>query len=46
MKLILLDDHKLFGASIKLLLEEQDEIEFCDYVSTIDDLFKYLQIKN
>lgn len=46
MKLILLDNHKLFGASIKLLLEEHDEIEFCDYVSTIDDLFKYLQIKN
>lgn len=46
MKLILLDDHKLFGASIKLLLEEHDEIELCDYVSTIDDLFKYLQIKN
>lgn len=46
MKIILLDDHKLFGSSIKLLLEEQDEIEFCDYVSTIDDLFKYLQVKN
>lgn len=46
MKIILLDDHKLFGASIKLLLEEQSKIEFCDYVSTIDDLFKYLQIKN
>lgn len=46
MKIILLDDHKLFGSSIKLLLEEQDEIEFCDYVSSIDDLFKYLQIKN
>lgn len=46
MKIILLDDHKLFGSSIKLLFEEQDEIEFCDYVSTIDDLFKYLQIKN
>lgn len=46
MKIILLDDHKLFGSSIRLLLEEQDEIEFCDYVSTIEDLFKYLQIKN
>lgn len=46
MRIILLDDHKLFGSSIKLLLEEQDEIELCDYVSTIDDLFKYLQIKN
>ena len=46
MKIILLDDHKLFGASLKLLLEEHDEIELCDYVSTIDDLFKYLQIKN
>ena len=46
MKIILLDDHKLFGSSLKLLLEEQDEIELCDYVSTIDDLFKYLQIKN
>lgn len=46
MKIILLDDHKLFGSSIKLLFEEQDEIEFCDYVSTIDDLFKYLKIKN
>lgn len=46
MKIILLDDHKLFGSSIKLLLGEQDEIELCDYVSTIDDLFKYLQIKS
>lgn len=46
MKIILLDDHKLFGASINLLLEEHDEIELCDYISTIDDLFKYLQIKN
>ncbi|OFK79786.1 DNA-binding response regulator [Anaerosphaera sp. HMSC064C01] len=46
MKIILLDDHKLFGSSIKTLIEEQSEIEFCDYVSTIDDLFKYLQVKN
>lgn len=46
MKIILLDDHKLFGSSIKLLLEEQDKIKLCDYVSTIDDFFKYLQIKN
>ena len=46
MKIILLDDHKLFGSSIKLLLEEQDEIELCDYVSSTEDLFKYLKIKN
>lgn len=37
MKIILLDDHKIFGQSLKILLEEEETIEICDYISNIDD---------
>ncbi|ACV29540.1 Competence protein A [Anaerococcus prevotii] len=37
MKIILLDDHKIFGQSLKILLEEEETIEVCDYISNIDD---------
>ncbi len=37
MKIILLDDHKIFDQSLKILLEEEETIEICDYISDIDD---------
>ena len=43
MKLLLLDDHKLFGESIQLLLEEQEEVELCSYATNIDEFFKKLK---
>lgn len=39
MKIILLDDHKLFGQSLKMLLEEQEEIS-CTYVSKVQEFLK------
>lgn len=42
MKIILLDDHKLFGESLKMLLEEQDEIS-CVYVSKGQDFIKMIE---
>lgn len=40
MKIILLDDHKIFGQSLKILLEEEESIEICDYISNIDDFLE------
>lgn len=40
MKIILLDDHKIFGQSLKILLEEEETIEICDYISNIDDFLE------
>lgn len=40
MKIILLDDHKIFGQSLKILLEEEETIEVCDYISNIDDFLE------
>lgn len=45
MKIFLLDDYKIFGQSIKLLLEEQDEIELCDYTSSIGEFFRAFKSK-
>lgn len=45
MKLLLLDDHKLFGESIKRLLEDQDGVEVCDYVFNIGDFFETLKAR-
>ena len=42
MKIILLDDHKLFGQSLKMLLEEQEEIS-CDYVSKPQEFLKMIE---
>ena len=35
----MLDDHKLFGQSLKMLLEEQEEIS-CTYVSKVQEFLK------
>ena len=40
MKILLLDDHKIFGQSLKILLEEEETIEVCDYISNIDDFLE------
>lgn len=40
MKIILLDDHKIFGQSLKILLEEEETIEVCDYIFNIDDFLE------
>lgn len=42
MKIILLDDHKIFGESLKMLLEEQDEIS-CAYVSKSQEFLKMIE---
>ena len=42
MKIILLDDHKIFGQSIKMLLEEQEEIS-CTYVSKVQEFLKMIE---
>ena len=42
MKIILLDDHKLFGGSLKMLLEEQEEIS-CAYVSKLQEFLKMIE---
>ena len=42
MKIILLDDHKLFGGSLKMLLEEQEEIS-CAYVSKAQEFLKMIE---
>ncbi len=42
MKIILLDDHKLFGQSLKMLLEEQEEIS-CTYVSKVQEFLKIIK---
>lgn len=42
MKIILLDDHKIFGESLKMLLEEQEEIS-CAYVSKPQDFLKMIE---
>lgn len=44
-KFFLLDDHKIFGQSLKQLLKEQDDIELCDYISSIDKLFRRLKVE-
>lgn len=42
MKIILLDDHKLFGQSLKMLLEEQEEIS-CACVSKPQEFLELIQ---
>ena len=42
MRIILLDDHKLFGESLKMLLEEYEEIS-CDYVSKVQEFLEMIE---
>lgn len=46
MKLLLLDDHQLFGQSLQQLLEDQTEIEYCDYASEPNLFYKFLDSKD
>ncbi len=43
MKIIFLDDHKLFGESLKMLLEEQADDISCAYVSDAQKFFKKIK---
>lgn len=43
MKIILLDDHKIFGQSIKMLLEEQADDILCAYVSDAQKFLKMIK---
>lgn len=42
LKIILLDDHKIFGESLSRLLEEKSEISVCSYTNDVSKLFKLL----
>lgn len=42
MKILLLDDHKILGQSIKMLLEEESDVT-CDYISSSDNLMEALE---
>lgn len=42
MRLLLLDDHKLFGQSIQALLLDQADVEVCDFVTNIPAFFSRL----
>lgn len=42
MRIILLDDHKLFGESLKMLLEEYEEIS-CDYLSKVQEFLEMIE---
>ena len=43
MKIIILDDHKIFGESLRALLMENAEISQCDFVSAIEELYKKIE---
>lgn len=43
MKIIILDDHKIFGESLRDLLMESTEISQCDFVSAIEEFYKKIE---
>ncbi|EEI85779.1 transcriptional regulator, LuxR family [Anaerococcus lactolyticus ATCC 51172] len=43
MKIIILDDHKNFGESLRALLMENVEISRCDFVSAIEEFYKKIE---
>lgn len=43
MKIIILDDHKIFGESLRDLLMESREISQCDFVSDIEEFYKKIE---
>lgn len=43
MKIIILDDHKIFGESLRALLMESTEISQCDFVSAIEEFYKKIE---
>lgn len=42
MKILLLDDHRILGQSIKMLLEEESDVT-CDYISSSENLMEALE---
>ena len=46
MKIIILDDHKIFGESLRALLMENAEISQCDFVSEIEEFYKKIEEKS
>ena len=42
MKILLLDDHKILGQSIKMFLEEESDVT-CDYISSSENLMEALE---
>lgn len=43
MKIIILDDHKIFGESLRALLMESREISQCDFVSDVGEFYKKIE---
>lgn len=43
MKILLFDDHRLLGESLKRLLEENEEVSRCVYADNEKDFFKWLR---
>lgn len=46
MKIIILDDHKIFGESLKALLLESSEISKCDFVSDVEEFFEKIEVNS
>lgn len=44
LKILLIDDHKLFSLSLKMILEKYNEIEKIDIISNIND-FEKIDVK-
>ena len=46
MKIILLDDHKIFGESLRALLVESTKISQCDFVSKVEEFFEKIEVNS
>ena len=46
MKIIILDDHKIFGESLRALLMENTEISQCDFVSKVEEFFEKIEVNS
>lgn len=46
LKIIILDDHKIFGESLSKLLEEKSDVSECKYTSKFIDFFKFIDKTN
>ena len=45
MKILLFDDHRIFGESLSKLLEDWDEISICRYVSNETEFWNILSYR-
>lgn len=46
LKIIILDDHKIFGESLSKLLEEKSDVSECKFTSKVIDFFKLIDRTN